>query len=159
MNDFIQGNHEEKFVKKPLPVGISDYRRASTEYYYVDKTMMIKEFIDERPLVSLFTRPRRFGKTLNMDMLRTFFEKTEEDTSIYFKDKKILIIDDLTNSGETIEKLIQHLIKHGINNQNLFSMPLIANVDILSRLHIPQEYWKKVEISEYNVPWGKTEIK
>ena len=67
MNDFIQGNHEEKFVKKPLPVGISDYRRASTEYYYVDKTMMIKEFIDER----------------------TFFEKTEEDTSIYFKDKKI----------------------------------------------------------------------
>lgn len=89
MNDFIQGNHEEKFAKKPLPVGISDYRRASTEYYYVDKTMMIKEFIDERPLVSLFTRPRRFGKTLNMDMLRTFFEKTEEDTSIYFKDKKI----------------------------------------------------------------------
>ena len=88
MNDFIQGNYEEKFVKKPLPVGISDYR-ASTEYYYVDKTMMIKEFIDERPLVSLFTRPRRFGKTLNMDMLRTFFEKTEEDTSIYFKDKKI----------------------------------------------------------------------
>ena len=89
MNDFIQGIHEEEFVKKPLPVGISDYRRASTEYYYVDKTMMIKEFIDERPLVSLFTRPRRFGKTLNMDMLRTFFEKTEEDTSIYFKDKKI----------------------------------------------------------------------
>ena len=89
MNDFIQSNHEEKFAKKPLPVGISDYRRASTEYYYVDKTMMIKEFIDERPLVSLFTRPRRFGKTLNMDMLRTFFEKTEEDTSIYFKDKKI----------------------------------------------------------------------
>ena len=80
MNDFIQGIHEEEFVKKPLPVGISDYRRASTEYYYVDKTMMIKEFIDERPLVSLFTRPRRFGKTLNMDMLRTFFEKTEEDT-------------------------------------------------------------------------------
>ena len=51
--------------------------------------MLIKDFIDERPMVSLFTRPRRFGKTLNMDMLRTFFEKTDEDTSIYFKDKKI----------------------------------------------------------------------
>lgn len=73
----------------PLPIGISDYRLASSEYYYVDKTMMIKDFIDERPMVSLFTRPRRFGKTLNMDMLRTFFEKTEEDTSVYFKDKKI----------------------------------------------------------------------
>lgn len=73
----------------PLPIGISDYRVAVTDYYYIDKTMMIKDFIDERPMVSLFTRPRRFGKTLNMDMLRTFFEKTNEDTSLYFKDKKI----------------------------------------------------------------------
>ncbi len=73
----------------PLPIGISDYRLASTEYYYIDKTMMIKDFLDERPMVSLFTRPRRFGKTLNMDMLRTFFEKTDEDTSVYFKNKKI----------------------------------------------------------------------
>lgn len=73
----------------PMPVGISDYRLASSEYYYVDKTMMIKDFLDERPMVSLFTRPRRFGKTLNMDMMRTFFEKTDEDTSIYFRDKKI----------------------------------------------------------------------
>ncbi len=73
----------------PLPIGISDYRLASSEYYYIDKTMMIKDFIDERPMVSLFTRPRRFGKTLNMDMLRTFFEKTNEDTSVYFRDKKI----------------------------------------------------------------------
>ena len=73
----------------PLPIGISDYRLAVTEYYYIDKTMLIKDFIDERPMVSLFTRPRRFGKTLNMDMLRTFFEKTNEDTSVYFKDKKI----------------------------------------------------------------------
>ena len=73
----------------PLPIGVSDYRLASTEYYYIDKTMMIKDFIDERPQVTLFTRPRRFGKTLNMDMLRTFFEKTDEDTSIYFEKKKI----------------------------------------------------------------------
>ena len=49
----------------------------------------LKDFIDERPMVTLFTRPRRFGKTLNMDMLRTFFEKTEQDTSVYFQDKKI----------------------------------------------------------------------
>ena len=73
----------------PLPVGVSDYRVASSEYYYVVKTMMIKDFLDERPRVSLFTRPRRFGKTLNMDMLRVFFEKTDSDTSAYFWDKKI----------------------------------------------------------------------
>ena len=75
--------------KRPLPIGISDYRKASSQYYYVDKTLLIRDFIDERPQVSLFTRPRRFGKTLNMDMLRVFFEKTDEDTSVYFRDKKI----------------------------------------------------------------------
>lgn len=78
-----------KPAKLPLPIGISDYRLASSNYYYIDKTMMIKDFLDERPMVSLFTRPRRFGKTLNMDMLRSFFEKAEEDTSVYFRDKKI----------------------------------------------------------------------
>lgn len=85
-----------KFVKtrnlenlKSLPIGISDYARAQSEYYYVDKTLLIKEFLDQKPMVSLFTRPRRFGKTLNMDMLRCFFELSEEDTSIYFKNTKI----------------------------------------------------------------------
>lgn len=74
---------------KPLPIGISDYVRAQAEYYYVDKTLLIKDFLDRKPLVSLFTRPRRFGKTLNMDMLRVFFEISDEDTSIYFRDKAI----------------------------------------------------------------------
>ena len=75
--------------KLPLPIGISDYRKASSDYYYVDKTLLIRDFIDERPLVSLFTRPSGFGKSLNMDMLRVFFERSEEDTSVYFRDKKI----------------------------------------------------------------------
>ena len=74
---------------KVLPIGISDYVRAQAEYYYVDKTLLIKEFLDQKPLVSLFTRPRRFGKTLNMDMLRVFFEISDEDTSKYFADKAI----------------------------------------------------------------------
>lgn len=75
--------------KKPLPVGISDYIRAQSEYYYVDKTLLIKEFLDRKSFVSLFTRPRRFGKTLNMDMLRVFFEISDDDTSKYFTDKAI----------------------------------------------------------------------
>lgn len=76
-------------IKKSLPIGISDYVRAQSEYYYVDKTLLIRDFLDKKPLVSLFTRPRRFGKTLNMDMLRVFFEIFDADTSIYFKDKAI----------------------------------------------------------------------
>ncbi|SFR70577.1 AAA family ATPase [[Clostridium] aminophilum] len=75
--------------KKPLPVGISDYIRAQSEYYYVDKTLFIREILDRKNYVSLFTRPRRFGKTLNMDMLRVFFEISQEDTSRYFADKSI----------------------------------------------------------------------
>ena len=78
MDGSVMGNKENVQVgagkKLPLPIGISDYRKASKEYYYVDKTLLIRDFIDERPQVSLFTRPRRFGKTLNMDMLRVFLK-------------------------------------------------------------------------------------
>lgn len=82
--------HMNHFAKnKSLPIGVSDFKLATSGYYYVDKTLMIRDFLDKKPMVSLFTRPRRFGKTLNMDMLRVFFEKKNEDTSVYFKDKQI----------------------------------------------------------------------
>ena len=84
-----QNPTSKQHILKSLPIGISDFKRAVSEYYYVDKTMLIKEFLDQKPLVSLFTRPRRFGKTLNMDMLKVFFEISDEDTSKYFRDKAI----------------------------------------------------------------------
>ena len=90
--DVIPGKTEHSVAvkkTKPLPIGISDFKQATSDYYYVDKTLLIRDFLDRKPLVSLFTRPRRFGKTLNMDMLRVFFEKTGEDTSKYFQDKLI----------------------------------------------------------------------
>lgn len=73
----------------PCPVGITSYKEASTECYYVDKTRLIKELIDEHSKVFLFTRPRRFGKTLTMDMVKTFFEISASDTSVYFEEKEI----------------------------------------------------------------------
>ena len=75
--------------KKSLPIGISEFRKAVSKFYYIDKTLLIRDLIDEGAAVSLFTRPRRFGKTLNMDMLREYFEISSEDTSKYFKDKLI----------------------------------------------------------------------
>ncbi len=70
---------------KPIPIGIEDFKRIiDNKYYFVDKTMIIKELIDCGNAVTLFTRPRRFGKTLNMSMIRRFFEKTEEDNSYLF---------------------------------------------------------------------------
>lgn len=60
---------------KPLPIGVDDFEEIIKKgYYYVDKTMFIKELLDKKGKVNLFTRPRRFGKTLNLNMLRRFFE-------------------------------------------------------------------------------------
>lgn len=80
------------FVKQrglPLPTGQVGYKDISNTCYYVDKTLIIKDIIDTSCAVYLFSRPRRFGKTLMMNMVRTFFERTDSDTSKYFKDKKI----------------------------------------------------------------------
>ena len=64
-----------KQIKKKLPIGIENFAKLQAEdFYYVDKTMLIKELLDNWAEVNLFTRPRRFGKTLNMSMLKAFFE-------------------------------------------------------------------------------------
>lgn len=73
----------------PCAVGNTSYVEISSECYYVDKTLLIRDLIDDHNMVTLFARPRRFGKTLAINMLKTFFEKADEDTSKYFIDKKI----------------------------------------------------------------------
>ena len=70
-------NKEEKGTVLPLklPVGIENFEEIRTKgFYYVDKTGLIKELLHNWGKVNLFTRPRRFGKTLNMNMLKAFFE-------------------------------------------------------------------------------------
>ncbi len=67
---------EETIMHKPLPIGVEFFKEfKKNDYYYVDKTLFIKELIDKKGKVNLFTRPRRFGKTLTLDMLRCFFEE------------------------------------------------------------------------------------
>ena len=77
-------------MMKKIPLGIDDYRIVSRECYYVDKTLLIKD-IATLPggSVVLFTRPRRFGKSLALSMLDTFFDEKIGDASIYFQDKAI----------------------------------------------------------------------
>jgi len=74
---------------KPLPVGDSDWAGFSQTSYTVDKTLLIKDLLDDNTKVALFTRPRRFGKTTALQMLKAFFEKAPKDTSFLFKDKLI----------------------------------------------------------------------
>lgn len=70
---------------KPIPIGIEDFKEIiDRNCYFVDKTLMIRDILDSGAKVTLFTRPRRFGKTLNTSMIRRYFEKTGEDNSYLF---------------------------------------------------------------------------
>ncbi len=75
---------------QPLPIGVDDYKDLIDEgYIYVDKTLFIKEFWDYKSKVTLVTRPRRFGKSITLSMIRYFFEKTEQSTAYLFEKSKI----------------------------------------------------------------------
>lgn len=100
--------------KKPLAVGIEDYRRMiDRPYYYVDKTLLIKELLDRGGYVNLFTRPRRFGKTLTLSMIKIFFEcgadengKTA-DNSRYFDGMLKAVKSFVQMEGKCREALLQ----------------------------------------------------
>ena len=88
--------------KKAVPVGIEDFERIINEdYYYVDKTMLIEELLVNRAPVTLFTRPRRFGKTLNMSMLKYFFDvKNKEENKKLFENLKIYNSEYMSEQGK-----------------------------------------------------------
>lgn len=81
--------------------------------YLVDKTLLIKDILDAGAKVTLFTRPRRFGKTLNMSMLRRYFEKTDEDNSYLFNGLKI---------SKTNDKYLQYMGQYPVISISLKSM-------------------------------------
>ncbi len=71
-------------LRQPLPVGMDNFEKLrSNGYFYVDKTLMIRDFLEMRDEVALICRPRRFGKTLNMTMLREFFDLTKDSRSLF----------------------------------------------------------------------------
>ena len=81
---------EEK-VQKPLPIGVENFEEIiKKDYYYVDKTLFIKELLDKKGKVNVFTRPRRFGKSLNISMLQYYFENLKEGQSHIFNGLSIM---------------------------------------------------------------------
>ena len=78
--------------KIKLPVGIEDFKEIrQEEFYYIDKTILLEQLLEKWGKVNLFTRPRRFGKTLNMSMLRYFFEIGTDESlfdGLYIKNNK-----------------------------------------------------------------------
>ncbi len=105
-------------MRKPLPVGVENFvDLVKSDYYYVDKTLFIKELLDMQGKVNLFTRPRRFGKTLNLSMLRYFFEDTQdaeinEQNKELFRNMKIM---------ETGERYISQMCMYPVINLTLKS--------------------------------------
>ncbi|MBE6843272.1 MAG: AAA family ATPase [Ruminococcus sp.] len=99
---------------KRIPVGLEDFKEIIDKgYYFVDKTLLIKDILDGNSKVSLVTRPRRFGKTLNMSMIQRFFEKTEENNEYLFEGLKITSED---------KKYLDHQGKYPVITVSLKSM-------------------------------------
>ena len=88
--------------KKAVPVGIEDFKELiQDEYYYADKTLLIDEMLMNKSKVTLFTRPRRFGKTLNMSMLKYFFDvKDKEENKKLFENLKIYNSEYMSEQGK-----------------------------------------------------------
>lgn len=99
---------------KPIPIGVEDFKELIQKgYYFVDKTFMIRDLLDKKSKVSLFTRPRRFGKTLNMSMIQRFYEKTEESNAYLFEN---------LNIAKTGQKYMQHQGQYPVISVSLKSM-------------------------------------
>ncbi|HBJ1651974.1 MULTISPECIES: AAA family ATPase [Clostridium] len=98
---------------KPLPIGVDNFEKLITrDYYYIDKTLLIKDLLDNKADVNLFTRPRRFGKTLNMSMLQYYFEKREKNNSYLFENLNIM---------EAGEEYLSHMGQYPVINLSLKS--------------------------------------
>ncbi|WP_252237320.1 AAA family ATPase [Clostridium sp. ZBS17] len=98
---------------KALPIGVDNFEKLITrDYYYIDKTLLIKDLLDNKADVNLFTRPRRFGKTLNMSMLQYYFEKREENNSYLFENLNIM---------EAGEEYVSHMGQYPVINLSLKS--------------------------------------
>ena len=126
----------------PLPIGVENFEDLREHgYYFVDKTMFIKELLDMKGKVNLFTRPRRFGKTLNISILRYFFEKGERDYSDLFRGLKIM------DAGEAY---LSHMGKYPVISVSLKSMKQYS-------YELAFEMLKKAVRDEYRRHWKQVE--
>ena len=146
-----KGKEGKGMTTKPLPIGIDDYKKLiDNGYYYVDKTLLIKELLDKKGEVNLFTRPRRFGKTLALSMLQCYFEieKDAEGKQIcndsYFRGMKILNAGDAYTSKMGQYPVISLSLKSA--KQPTFEMAYLSLVD-----EIAKEYKRHKEILKSNI--------
>ena len=103
--------------RKPLPVGVDNFEKLVTEgYYFVDKTNFMRDLLDLKGDVNLFTRPRRFGKTLNMSMLQYFFEDMRDENGAKIDNTALFDGLNIMRAGETY---LLHMGQYPVINMTL----------------------------------------
>ena len=129
---------------KPLPIGVDNFEELITkDYFFVDKTLFIRDLLDMKGEVNLFTRPRRFGKTLNMSMLRYFFEMEEDNAGRLFAGTEIM------SAGEEYLKWMGQFPVISLTLRSMKQATWELSFEMLKKA-IREEYsrhWKTVEAS------------
>ncbi len=135
-------------MKKPLPIGYDNFREIISEgFYYVDKTGMIRELLDQRGKVNLITRPRRFGKTLALSMLRSYFERELDDSGCGIDNRVLFDGLEIMEAGEAYT---DHMGRYPVINLSLKSakQPTYEMAYAMIRRRIAEEYRRHACIRE-----------
>lgn len=146
---------EEMRDKKPLPIGIDDFKTIiEADYYYADKTKMIESLLDDGAGVTLFTRPRRFGKTLNMSMLNYFFNlKNKEENRKLFENLYISKSKYMNQQGEYPVIYLSFKDIKALNWEKCYFMTRRLITYLYNEFEFLREKLNKKDLSDFDKVW------
>lgn len=146
---------EEMRDKKSLPIGIDDFKTIVEEdYYYADKTEMIEKLLDDGAGVTLFTRPRRFGKTLNMSMLNYFFNlKNREENRKLFENLYISKSKYMNQQGEYPVIYLSFKDIKALNWEKCYFMTKRLITYLYNEFEFLREKLNKKDLSDFDKVW------
>ena len=146
---------EEMRDKKPLPIGIDDFKTIIEEdYYYADKTKMIESLLDDSAGVTLFTRPRRFGKTLNMSMLNYFFNlKNKEENRKLFENLYISKSKYMNQQGEYPVIYLSFKDIKALNWEKCYYLTRRLITYLYNEFEFLREKLNKKDLSDFDKVW------
>ena len=155
LKELIGKEVEEMRDKKPLPIGIDDFKTIIEEdYYYADKTKMIENLLDDGAGVTLFTRPRRFGKTLNMSMLNYFFNlKNKEENRKLFENLYISKSKYMNQQGEYPVIYLSFKDIKALNWEKCYFMTKRLITYLYNEFEFLREKLNKKDLSDFDKVW------
>ena len=155
LKELIGKEVEEMRDKKPLPIGIDDFKTIIEEdYYYVDKTKMIESLLDDGAKVTLFTRPRRFGKTLNMSMLNYFFNlKNKEENRKLFENLYISKSKYMDQQGEYPVIYLSFKDIKALNWEKCYYLTRRLITYLYNEFEFLREKLNKKDLSDFDKVW------